>query len=464
MSHPFILSGIASNTRSLARAWLFLGIFALLASGLFSLLLVLSRTPFVQPLIPFKDFFHTAIVVHVDLSVLIWFTAFAATLWSLSLKLITVWDWSAYYIAVFGTVLIVLTPFIGDAHPILNNYIPILQTPIFYVGLSLYGVGLGWHILHTLYQAISALFLVLEKNRLRQHLSFSPEQVLILGSYLAAIAALMAIIAWLYTFWGLERDLAAPAYFEILFWGSGHILQYTHLLLMFVVWLLLLQIAHGVLPLAGYYLIGLFLLSFFPVLYSPILYGLYPLLSAELAQGFTHLMKYGGLSAVPLGLLIAYFAFRHFSSATTYRHLYNALLASMILFLVGGVLGFMIRGANVVIPAHYHGSIVGITLAFMGLSFYLLQHFGYPFSAKLLKLCRLQPILYASGQLMHISGLAWSGGYGVKRKTAGAAQGLERLPEIAGMALMGLGGLIAVIGGVLFLVIFFIAWSDKRAS
>ncbi len=55
--------------------------------------------------------------------------------------------------------------------------------------------------------------------------------------------------------------------------------------------------------------------------------------------------------------------------------------------------------------------------------------------------------------MMHILGLAWSGGYGVQRKTAGSAQGLDNLPEIAGMAMMGLGGLIAIIGGLIFVVV-----------
>ena len=50
-------------------------------------------------------------------------------------------------------------------------------------------------------------------------------------------------------------------------------------------------------------------------------------------------------------------------------------------------------------------------------------------------------------------GLAWTGGYGVQRKTAGLAQGLEQFSQIAGMGLMGLGGLVSVIGGLLFLVV-----------
>jgi cytochrome c oxidase subunit 1 len=37
----------------------------------------------------------------------------------------------------------------------------------------------------------------------------------------------------------------------------------------------------------------------------------------------------------------------------------------------------------------------------------------------------LQPWLYGLGQLMHIVGLVWSGGYGVQRKVAGAEQVLR---------------------------------------
>jgi len=76
---------------------------------------------------------------------------------------------------------------------------------------------------------------------------------------------------------------------------------------------------------------------------------------------------------------------------------------------------------------------------------------------------RLQPIIYGIGQTLHVLGLAWSGGHGVQRKTAGAAQGLEGVQQMAGMGLMGLGGLIAIIGGILFLIIAFKSlWPDRR--
>jgi hypothetical protein len=54
---------------------------------------------------------------------------------------------------------------------------------------------------------------------------------------------------------------------------------------------------------------------------------------------------------------------------------------------------------------------------------------------------------------MHILGLVWSGGYGVKRKVAGADQVLGSTAEMLGMGLMGLGGLVAIAGGLLFVIV-----------
>ena len=62
-------------------------------------------------------------------------------------------------------------------------------------------------------------------------------------------------------------------------------------------------------------------------------------------------------------------------------------------------------------------------------------------------------MIYGVGQLLHIVGLVWSGGYGVQRKVAGADQVLRSAGEVWGMGLMGLGGLVAIVGGIMFLVI-----------
>jgi hypothetical protein len=72
------------SRRLLALGWLWLCVLALLVAGVFSLLLVVSRTPYVSEIIPWIGFFHSALVVHVDLSVLVWSLAFGGFLWSLN--------------------------------------------------------------------------------------------------------------------------------------------------------------------------------------------------------------------------------------------------------------------------------------------------------------------------------------------------------------------------------------------
>jgi heme/copper-type cytochrome/quinol oxidase subunit 1 len=89
----------------------------------------------------------------------------------------------------------------------------------------------------------------------------------------------------------------------------------------------------------------------------------------------------------------------------------------------------------------------------MGLVYHLLPQLGY--AAPSTRLATLQPWLYGAGQLLHIVGLVWSGGYGVQRKVAGGEQVLRSAGEIAGMGLMGLGGLVAIVGGLLFVVVVF---------
>jgi heme/copper-type cytochrome/quinol oxidase subunit 1 len=426
-----------SDRTKLARLWLTLGISALVASGFYSILLVLSRTPAIQDLIPLLDFFHIALVVHVDLSVLIWFLAFEGILWSLMdngrfLAMAKV----SFWLCAVGTVIIALSPFMGADKPLMNNYIPVLVHPAYFSGLLMFGAGF-------LILIVRALFF-----------SSSDENQSIVFRFAlkaAAFTAVLSIIAILLSYNDIPADFEGVEYFELLFWGGGHILQFTHSILLLMVWFWLASVTGSTMVLNAKLLRVLFIIAVIPVVLAVPIYHNYAVASGEHRLYFTELMRFGGLAVLPLMLIVIASVFSCRNVDSSQRPARNALLASIILFSAGGILGFMIEGVNVVIPAHYHGSIVGVTLAFMGLTYYLLPKLGFR-SAKGTA-AKIQPWIYGGGQMMHILGLAWSGGYGVQRKTAGSAQGLENLPEIAGMAMMGLGGLIAIIGGLIFVVV-----------
>ena len=168
----------------------------------------------------------------------------------------------------------------------------------------------------------------------------------------------------------------------------------------------------------------------------------------------------GGLAIPPIAASVLFALARNRGVADDAKPLRAALVASLALFGAGGVIGFLISGSNVRIPAHYHGCIVGVTIALMGLAYLLLPALGYAKPSA--RLATWQPYVYGGGQLLHIVGLVWSGGYGVQRKVAGSAQVLRTTQEIAGMGLMGLGGLIAVIGGILFVVVVIRAMRGRR--
>lgn len=425
--------------RALAAAWLKLAVLALLGSGIFSVLLVLSRTPAIGELIPWTDFFHTALVVHVDLSVVIWFIAFAGVFWALNGSQPVGWpDWTAWSMIAAGTAVIALSPFAGAGRPLLNNYVPVLQHPLFHLGGLLVLGG----------------FLLLVLRALGRRALESGVQGA--GIRLAALVALVALGALAASFVQLPRTMEAQAYFEFLFWGGGHVLQFTHSLLLLVAWLWLAEAA-GLSPRLGS---GtgrwLFLLVAAPVALVPVIYWFGEVPGAFHHEAFTELMRWGGLLMLPLGWVVLAAVLRGRRAdappGPEAGIAIAALHASLLLFLAGGIIGFLIRGANVVIPAHYHGSIVGVTLAFMGVAYLLLPRLG--FGAPMPRLARWQPMVYGGGQMMHIIGLAVSGGYGnIQRKTAGAAQGIDQLPEFIGMGLMGFGGLVSIIGGVFFLIV-----------
>jgi len=440
MKFSYSLPHPDNSSACLARGWLLLGIGAVAASGLFSILLVLSRTPILQALIPWTDFFHTALVVHVDLSVLIWFLSFICCLWSLDkCTLSPIIDCTALMFAITGTVLIILAPFTGPANPSLNNYVPMLQQSFFIFALCLFGIGVCL-------RSVTRLF----GSNYKQD-NWSETTTLIRGNDVAALSAVIALLIFIGSWLSLDTDSIDAYYYELLFWGAGHTLQICYTVMVLVVWLWLAKFANISIAITPRIVALLLTLVAIPALISPSVYLFNTIDSPENRKWFTELMTYAGLLIVPLTLPIIFQIFRRTQTDAGHKIARAALICSLSLFIFGGVLGFMIQGINVTIPAHYHGSIVGITLAFFGLSYYLLPLLGYQQPS--IRLSVIQLYLYGAGQLMHISGLAWSGGYGVQRKTAGAAQGLDRLPEILGMGMMGLGGLIAIIGGILFVII-----------
>jgi cytochrome c oxidase subunit 1 len=429
------------SRRLLALGWLWLSVLALLGAGVFSLLLVVSRTPYISDFIPWIDFFHSALVVHVDLSVLVWSLSFGGILWSLNQRPGKAWlAWPALLLACLGAIIIIVSPFVHDAQPLMSNYVPVLQHPLFFSGLLLFALGF------TLLVVNSMVFMAPVGPWM------SGRGALRFGLNAAAVSAAVALLCFAWSYLQMPDYLLGQSFFELLFWGGGHVLQFTYTLLMLVCWLWLSRAAGLQLPITPRVVLFILFVGLACVFVAPLIYLAFPITALEHVELFTWLMRWGGsLATLPLAIAVIIALLRYGGDAGQETLARSALQCSLCLFAIGGMIGFLISGSNVTIPAHYHGSIVGVTLALMGVCYLLLPQLGYPL--RNVKMAIWQPVIYGGGQLLHVGGLVWSGGYGVQRKVAGAEQSLDSIERVLGMGLMGFGGLVSSIGGLLFLII-----------
>ncbi|MBF0173451.1 MAG: cbb3-type cytochrome c oxidase subunit I [Magnetococcales bacterium] len=453
MSENTFALAIAKEDATLAvRGWLLLALGSLVGAGLVVILIILARMPIIHDLIPWTGSFRTALVVHVDLSVLVWFLSFAGFMATLSIapqarKFAVI----ALAIATLGAFLITFSPFLGEDKPFLNNYIPVLANSSFFFGLTFFATGF-----------FLVASIALTQRRPANH---AGEKAVFFGltTSLAIAFLALALLGWSYS--ALPTSLMAEDgahYFELLFWGPGHLLQFTYTQLQVIAWFWLASAMNHRHILSPRGMTVLFALGALPTLGAPIIYLLLEIQSPDFRFAMTQLMAYGnGLAAIPAALILLFTITRK-SVAPMPPSMPErlALLFSLVLFALGGTIGFLIQGVNVTIPAHYHGSIVAITLAFMGLTYHLLPRLGGASISS--KWASRQLILYSCGSLLHVLGLAWSGSHGIQRKTAGAEQGLETLADQLPMWIMGLGGIVAVIGGIVFLVLVFGAFRGGK--
>jgi cytochrome c oxidase subunit I len=427
---------------TLARFWMMLGVSALAVPGLFAIVLVIARGGSLSHMPVFANMFTKALVVHVDLLVLVWFLSMAFMLWSLLVSRAKPWlpylEESAIGCFAAGMIAITLSAFDPSGEALKSNYIPVIMSPVFFIGLSLLLCGMLFMLCRLLTTG-------------NYHPAFS--KPLQYGVLVSGLIGVMALIAFVWSHMLMPPEIDGTQYYDMAFWGGGHILQFIHVQAVMICWLLLARALKPDYAPSDTILYGLFSVGLVAALMAPFIYVMYDVYSSQHRLFFTHqMMGMGGLAPAILAIMLAPLIWQHRDMRKGgQRALWSALVMSVLLFLFGGIIGGMIREENVVVPAHYHGSIVGITLAFMGLTYWLLPLFGYK-NMSGSKLAYWQPIICGVGQIMHVAGLAWSGGYGVLRKTPGGLAGAPTEVKIA-MGIMEWGGLLAVIGGVMFIVV-----------
>jgi cytochrome c oxidase subunit 1 len=147
---------------------------------------------------------------------------------------------------------------------------------------------------------------------------------------------------------------------------------------------------------------------------------------------------------------------------------FAALVLSVVVFgFVGGITGVTLgtEQINIIahntmrVPGHFHSTVVsGTALAFMGATYYLLP-LVFRRKVALWKLAKIQPYLFAGGLLLLVMGMTFAGSFGVPRRHwdisfSQAPFGVEFNPAVdLFLAVMGIGGIIAVTGALSFILI-----------
>ncbi len=424
-----------------------LAVVSLIFAGLFAFLLAMARTPHIQDILPGKDYFRVALVDHVVLSIVIWFLTFSGVLWALTATGFTKREifcirlgMTGVCLSAVGTVLIILPALMGLGTPLFTNYVPVLDHPVYYTGLFVFAVGLSLFLVDiavTLYMAW------------RDGLGVFRAETY--GMATAGLAVGIAFLCYLLAYLTFPADLKKFIYLEHFFWGGGHILQFANTIGMLAAWILLARLTLGRAPVADNTAVWIFSIFVPFILSAPFIFLFTTGGEPEFKKAFTVLMQYGlGPSTflLTLAVLAAIFQRRSEGRLPWSDPGFASLFFSMVLFATGGILALFIKGTNTKIPSHYHGVIGAVTISFMGLTYHILPMMGRKIPVP--RLARVQPYLYGVGQLLFVAGMFWAGSHGVARKTYGAAQGLDDFAKLAGMTIMGIGGLVAISGGAAY--------------
>lgn len=389
--------------------------------------------------------------------------------------------WAYSVLMVIGAVTAEVVALSGKANVMFTAYPPMKAHPAFYMGVILFAVGALLGCFHFVYNLLQAK----KEGAIKQNMP-----LVVYALLTATIIAIWTILhgavaygsAFLYSLGLIEIDTAA---WRMFFWGFGHGAQQVNLAAMVACWYALASLTTGARPVHEglcrfafvLYLIAINLGSMHHLLVDP---G--PGLHAKFIN--TSYLMY----AAVLGSLIHAFSipaavetaqrakghtrgiFQWLKKAPWGEPGFAALVVSFTGFgFLAGVTGVlqgtaqlnMLVHNTLFVPGHFHSTVVmGATMAFMGLAYYVVPLIGRRDLA-LRGMARWQPYVYGGGLLVLVSGMFLSGRLGVPRRVWDLDYGTSALsvdffanPAVAGTtALIGIGGILAVTGGAMFVLI-----------
>ena len=389
------------------------------------------------------------------------------------------WGWLAFALMVTGMLMVNATVLAGKADVLFTSYPPLQAHPLYYLGIILFAVGA---------LIVTALFFATLVVARRERTYEGSIPLVTFGALTAAIIAVITLLhgaaIYIPTFlWSLGLMHVDPQVYRMVWWGLGHSSQQINVAAQVSLWYLLAGLTVGGVVLNEkisrmafvLYILFISMASAHHLLVDPGMgpawkiwntsYAMYLAVLASMVHGFT----------VPAGIemgqrLRGYTrgTFEWLKKAPWSNPGFSGMALSVVIFgFLGGVTGVTIgtEQINIIahntlrVPGHFHTTVVGGTaLVFMAVTYYVLPLI-FRKRVAFWGVAKIQPYLFAIGIVILSMSMIFQGIFGVPRRHwdvsfANAPFAVEYHPAVQlFQATMGIGGLLAIAGGLAYILI-----------
>ncbi len=458
---------------------------ALLVGGILALLIVLTRWQAIH-LIDAENFYLYLTAHGLDMLV-IWIIFFEmAVLYFCSSTLLRCrlatpgFAWLAFILMVVGTLVFNWSIFTGQATVMMTSYVPMPAHPAFYLGLILFAVGA----LIGCFVFLGTLVVAKAEKTYEGSIplvTFGALTACIIAIFTIASGAIILIPTFLWSVGYISH--IDPVMYRVIWWAFGHSSQQINVSAHIAVWYAIAAIVFGAKPMSErvsrsaflLYILFLQLASAHHILADPGVgtewkvfntsYAMYLAVLASMLHGLT---VPGAIEVAQRQKGYTKGLFEWLRKAPWGNPVFSGMFISLMGFgFLGGISGVMmgteqlnmIIHNTIYVPGHFHATVViGTTLAFMALTYFLLP---VVFNREMILpgWAKWQPYLFGLGMAVFSLAMMGAGTLGVPRRHwditfAGAALPYE-YPGTALLmiAIFGVSGVIAVVGGAMYILI-----------
>jgi cytochrome c oxidase subunit I len=388
--------------------------------------------------------------------------------------------WLAFALMVIGSVMNNVAVYQGASSVMMTSYVPMMAAPSFYLGLILFAVG-----------ALIAVFVffgtlvIAKRDRTYQGsvplVTFGAITAAIIAVFTIASGAAILIPTWLLSMNVIES--VDPLIYRTIWWAFGHSSQQINVAAHISIWYLVAAVVFGARPMSERVSRGAFLLY---ILFLQLASAHHLLADPGMSTEWkvvntSYFMYFAVLASMIHGLTIpgaievaqrqkgyTRGLFEWLRKAPWGNPVFSGMFISLLGFgFLGGISGVMmgteqlnmIIHNTIYVPGHFHATVVvGTTLSFMALTYYLIPTL---FRREMIvpTLAKWQPYLFGLSMYFFCLVMMGAGTLGVSRRHwdmefSGAALAYD-WPGAAYlmMGMVGVGGLAAIIGGGLYIYI-----------